>query len=639
MKAKVVSALTGNRLLGVGWAVVLAYLLILAVDSFVTDCTGDSCIYIYVAKGILQGEIPYLDRWDNKGPLFYTLISVGLVIHEAWGVLLMQGLFLLGTTLFAFALLRKSFGFLPAFFALAVFLTYYSRFALPGNFTEQYGLLFQFLTLYLFIHSDEQGKPKSSRIHFPLLHIGIGVLGAASFLHKPNTVALWVVIGIYWLFIRRNSIGKLAWAVVGGGGVLILVAWLFLVLGAWGALWDAVFLYNFAHISASLSERLRVILNVFTEMLPISLLVIVAWSTGVLLFVRKRLQVDSFGGLLAISLVLLPFEVVSLSLSGFEYRHNYLPALPVITLLLAYLVRYISLKRNVAYWLLSAVLLAGSTYNASPHANLPRLAEKYTQKGASVIKNESPIAVRIRDLIQNSTHPNDRILVWGKGAWIHLISNRDAPTRFFQDVPLTKPHYTSQAIRDEFFSDVRETVPKLIIDMRASRMPPLRPAERQSWRSTGRYRHDPEDFQPFFDFVEENYLAVDTLPPYTVFSLKRDDAANQVPIQGELIIRSVYDVYLDGRTLNYVRRQCANDDAAKRFILHVIPVDNSVIDGNEQHTMDFSFIEGKEWYVGESCVVSRQLPDFAIAYIRTGQYDISRSRHEWLSEFHFSESK
>ncbi len=65
-----------NRLLGVGWVIVLAYLLILAVDSFVTDCTGDSCIFIYVAKGILQGDIPYLDRWDHKGPLLYFLRKV-----------------------------------------------------------------------------------------------------------------------------------------------------------------------------------------------------------------------------------------------------------------------------------------------------------------------------------------------------------------------------------------------------------------------------------------------------------------------------------------------------------------------------------------------------------------------------------
>ena len=56
-------------------------------------------------------------------------------------------------------------------------------------------------------------------------------------------------------------------------------------------------------------------------------------------------------------------------------------------------------------------------------------------------------------------------------------------------------------------------------------------------------------------------------------------------------------------------------------------------------TWNFSFIEGKDWYVGESCVVSRELPDYAIASIRTGQYSASGSRHVWIGEYTFSPSK
>ena len=104
--------------------------------------------------------------------------------------------------------------------------------------------------------------------------------------------------------------------------------------------------------------------------------------------------------------------------------------------------------------------------------------------------------------------------------------------------------------------------------------------------------------------------------------------------KANLIIRSVYDVYLDGRNLTYVKSPCANDDAAKRFILQVIPVDKSVIDGNAHHTMDFSFIEGEDWTVGESCVVSRELPDYPITTIRTGQYNLPRTSHEWLNEYY-----
>ena len=557
-----------NRLLGVGWVIVLAYLLILAVDSFVTDCTGDSCIFIYVAKGILQGEIPYLDRWDNKGPLLYFLNFIGLVIHEGIGGLLIQALFLLGACSIAFAALRNSFGAVPALLALALFLAFFTKFNLPGNFTEQYGLLFQFLTLYLFVRSEEQAKPNVSPLHFASLHLGIGVLGAASFLLRPNLVALWIVIGLYWLFVRGNSLRKLAWAVFGGGSVLITVAGLFLVMGAFDAFWDAVIVFNFAQGGASFQERLGVVQYLLTQMLPISLLVIASWFLGISCLIRARVQVERFKVLLLVALILLPLEVVSLSLSGFEYRHYFLTALPVSMLLLAFLVWFVLEQGLIAPLLVSAALLIGAGYYASPFSNFERLAGKYWQNGTSVIQMGSPIAVRLRDLIQGATAPDDTILVWGKGAWIYLLSERDAPTRFFYDVPLTKPNYTNQAIRDEFFSAVKEQKPKLIVDMRASRLPPLAPIERRGWRSTGRYKHDPEDFQPFFDFVEANYLAVDSTP-HAIYALKHNNVEIAVPEQGRLIIHSAYDVYLDGKTLTYVRRQCANDDAAKRFILHV----------------------------------------------------------------------
>ena len=72
MNSRLVPALVTNRLLGIGWAILLALLFVIAFDSFITTPGGDSAIYLYVAQGILEGEIPYLDRWDNKGPLFYV---------------------------------------------------------------------------------------------------------------------------------------------------------------------------------------------------------------------------------------------------------------------------------------------------------------------------------------------------------------------------------------------------------------------------------------------------------------------------------------------------------------------------------------------------------------------------------------
>ena len=97
MKPKLVPALVTNRLLGVAWVIVLAFLFVLAIDSFTATFGVDQSVFVYVAKGILQGEAPYLDRWDHKGPLLYLINLIGLIIDENWGMWVIQGLFLLGS--------------------------------------------------------------------------------------------------------------------------------------------------------------------------------------------------------------------------------------------------------------------------------------------------------------------------------------------------------------------------------------------------------------------------------------------------------------------------------------------------------------------------------------------------------------
>ncbi len=633
MKAIHLSPPYAKYLLGVAWALVIAFLFVLAVDSFITTPGGDSSIYTYVAKGMLQGEVPYLDRWDNKGPLFYVLNLIGLVIHTTWGIWVVQGFFLLGSAFIAFLLLRASFGILPALFALAVFLAYYRSFAPPGNFPELYGLLFQFLTLYFFMRSQGRADHARSRVHFAFFHLGMGALGAATFMLKPNLVVLWIVIGIYWLLMRGNSLRKLAWAIVGGGVPILFVATLFITIGAWGELWDAVIMYNLAHSNVSILERLHVIRDLAAGLFPASPLVIASWLVGIRCVALRQLRDEPAKGIVALSLILLPLEVPNASLSGFDFAHNFLPTLPVISLLMAFLV-WLTLKQNLlAPTLLTAALLLGAAYFTLPFSNYVRLMEKYTIEGVVVEDRESIVAARVKE----ETEPGDKILVWGKGARIYLLADRDAPSRYFFHHPLTKPHYTTQSIRDEFVHDLESEMPTLIIDSRHMWFPPLDSAERADWQPRDRHMHDPADFDPFFDFVEANYVAVDTIWPFTIYALRLSDSKLQPPPKGELIVRSKYDVYLDGKTLTYVKSPCAHGDAANRFILHVIPVDTSALEGKSQETLDFSFMEGKDWHVGEACVVSRDLPNYPIASIRTGQYNASESAHDWLNEYHFPE--
>ena len=636
MKSRVFPLPNAKALLGFAWAIGIAILFLLALDSFVSKPGVDSSLYIYASKGILEGDLPYLDRWVNKGPLLLLLNLIGLVIHKTWGLWIVQGLFLLGASTSAFLVLRRGFGIIPAFFAIALFLTFFSRFAPPGNFTEQYGLLFQFLTLYLFLRSLEQPSPAPSQARFASLHLAIGALGAASFLLRPNLVALWIVIGLFWLVMRGSSLRKLAWAAVGGGSILILVAGLFIAIGAWSALWEAVFIFNFAQSDAPLQDRLRLVWDLSSRMDPISILVIAGWCIGVFSFLRKRVHGKSFAGLLAVALISLPLEIVSLSLSGYSglgFLHYYLTALPVVSLLLAFLVWFIAKERLATPTFLTAVLLIGVLSHSFSNSRFGELTEKYLRGGVFVEDRRSLLG----DYIRAATEPDDRILVWGYDPRIYLFAERDAPTRFLHQNALVKPSYSKQSIRDEFLSDIKEETPKLIIDIRLPWYPPLSMVDRADWRPVHRYIHDPNIHAPFFDFVEANYTLVEIYENYLIYMLSPEETIEQPAELGDLIVRSIYSVYLNDRILTFVKDSCSQDDATRRFIFHVIPVDNSVIDGKAESNMDFSFRPDDDWQAGDMCVVSQELPDYPIAFIRIGQYNMSRSGHDWLNEYHFTE--
>ena len=122
------------------------------------------------------------------------------------------------------------------------------------------------------------------------------------------------------------------------------------------------------------------------------------------------MQQEPVKGLLALSLILLPLEVIIASLSGFDFAHYFLTSLPVVSLLLAFLV-WLTLKQHlIAPTLLTAALLLGAFYFSLPLSNFARLAEKYTADSLIVEDRESLVAARVRE----ATEPGDRILVWGK---------------------------------------------------------------------------------------------------------------------------------------------------------------------------------------------------------------------------------
>ena len=98
--------------------------------------------------------------------------------------------------------------------------------------------------------------------------------------------------------------------------------------------------------------------------------------------------------------------------------------------------------------------------------------------------------------------------------------------------------------------------------------------------------------------------------------------AYQAISSGEPAARSGFDLYLDGGALHYLKEPCSEDAADGRFFLSVHPVDAGDLPparrelGHESLNFDFAQYGAA---FGGKCMITRQLPDYPIERIKTGQ--------------------
>ena len=116
--------------------------------------------------------------------------------------------------------------------------------------------------------------------------------------------------------------------------------------------------------------------------------------------------------------------------------------------------------------------------------------------------------------------------------------------------------------------------------------------------------------------------------------LLREDGLNSILDRGMQIIDSDYDVFLNGNRLVYIQSQCDPTEVHTRFILHVTPVDKSLLGDREHDNKDFIFA----WngiLIGDTCIVVQDLPAYDISSFRTGQYSggSAPTGHKWIATY------
>lgn len=125
--------------------------------------------------------------------------------------------------------------------------------------------------------------------------------------------------------------------------------------------------------------------------------------------------------------------------------------------------------------------------------------------------------------------------------------------------------------------------------------------------------------------------------PGLLETLLRDSDSRGGP-KGELIIRSEYDIYLNGNRLIYVNHDCnVGDQDDLQFLLHVYPAEETgLLPTQQPDVLDVRW-DKSIVYSGRRCIVSSLLPEYNIARIDTGQY-ADGGDFVWRVEYVFNPS-
>ena len=132
------------------------------------------------------------------------------------------------------------------------------------------------------------------------------------------------------------------------------------------------------------------------------------------------------------------------------------------------------------------------------------------------------------------------------------------------------------------------------------------------------------------DYSRKHIYAIDCTPP-------RNDyyQSSMAEIGHSPILSSRWDIYIHKNRLVYTKESCSQEDIDRPFFLHIVPIDKADLPESRKQSgfdnLDFSFGRGGLWD-RERCLIIRQLPDYGISLIRTGQ-NISEGIRWWEVEY------
>lgn len=285
----------------------------------------DSAIFMLVGKGILEGKELYTEIFDHKGPVLFWLEALGM-LGGRMGIFLLQlvfmtvNLYLINKIAGLWELEKKK-----RFLIIGLTLLILSYPLSNGNLSEEYGLPFTFLPLYLFL-KDWRQKEVPSLFHSWIYGICFGV---HAFIRINNGISVCAIVGCWlvWLIWQKKVKELGIHLLVGLAGIGTVALPILLFFYSRGTLYDmlyATFLFNLEY-----SSRMSFLTNLSSKstlahmVILFSPLLLAAW-----IFIWKGKREVKW----ALEFILLT-NILMLFL-GYGYNHYFTTSVPMVTLML-----------------------------------------------------------------------------------------------------------------------------------------------------------------------------------------------------------------------------------------------------------------------------------------------------------------
>ncbi len=405
---------------------------------------GDSSVFIYIAKMMHRGYVPYRDLFDHKGPWLYFIEFCGI----SGGTAFLWVLELIAAFVTIVIALRIA-GFFTENMAaryLSVFSCFYiTGFYLyrGGNYTEFWSLPFICLSLLIFVKFFK--KDEYSKLSVILLGLTFGIV----FLLRCNLISVWAVFlpaVVIRLIAKKRWKDILICAVLFLAGIILCLIPVLVYYGAnnaIGPMYEYYWNYNlfYTGTQASLDNKIGVFLHLAKYLWPGWIALLAA------LYKNRDLP------LYALNMLYLIISVVLSVISGRAYENYFLNCLPCLIIpltmalnLLSGITSSESKKRRIPVVMLLAVCIAVSA-------------------AACIIRNVTLDPVRLQrknavtDYITANTSPDTDVYVLGGNGMYNIYSERYSGQKFFYQFPLTY----NDDLYAQFWEEMKKDPPDVIV--------------------------------------------------------------------------------------------------------------------------------------------------------------------------------